>query len=51
MQNFDSAENQTTNVMEESQMDGEGKEKDETRKFDSNNGQTTDYDEHIVGVT
>ena len=31
MQNFDSAENQTTNVMEESQMGGEGKEKDETR--------------------
>ena len=31
MQNFDSAENQTTNVMEESQLDGEGKEKHETR--------------------
>ena len=31
MQNFNSAENQTTNVMEESQLDGEGKEKHETR--------------------
>ena len=31
-------------LMEESRMDGEGKEKDETRKLDSNKGQTTDYD-------
>ena len=58
MQNFDSAENQTTNVMEESQLDGEGKEKDETRKFDSNKGQTTntsferhDDDKAAVAVT
>ena len=44
MQNFDSAENQTTNVMEESQMGGEGKEKDETRSSMATNRQTTDYD-------
>ena len=56
MQNLNSAENQTTN--DKQNTDGKSrtwmekeKKKDETRKLDSNKGQTTDYDENIVRET